>query len=180
MTSVWLSPELKAILAGRTPAALAGGGLSCLWAEAPVGRFRLKRSGTVPLAFEGMLLLSHTSEGSDDSQRRHTVRLYETTGGQFIVEIILASADESCIPHCIAEEVDSLEKAETVLNAYDPSGQAALRLTVDRDMDALSVAEMADALRRDALHLASDFDLARQAVFAAAGQQSQFQLQGIN
>jgi hypothetical protein len=180
MTSVWLSPELKAIRAGRPPSALSGGNLDSLWVEAPVADFRLKRSGMVPLGFQGMLLLAHISESADHDQRRHTVRLYETSKATFVVEIILASADEACIPHCVAEEVESLADAERVLNDYDPSGQAALRLTVDRDMDALSVAEMADALRRDAHHLASDFDTARQAVFFAAGRQSHSLLKGIN
>ena len=168
MTSVWLSPELKAIRAGRMPRSLAGGGLSSLWSDAPVGKYVIRRSGMRPLSFTGMMLLEHVNRVDDESERCHSVRLYETVDGIFIVEISLASVDGSVLVHSRTEEVASLAEAETVLNAYDPSSQAALSLTVDDDIDAFSMATMAERVRSDAERLKLDFEVARLAVFAAA------------
>jgi hypothetical protein len=168
MTSVWLSPELKAIRAGRMPRSLSGGGLSSLWSDAPTGKYVLRRSGMRPLSFTGMLLLEHVNQVEDESERRHAVRLYETTDGIFIVEISLASVDGSVLVHSRTEEVGSLAEAEAVLNEYDPSSQAALSLTVDDDIDAFSMATMADRVRSDAERLKLDFEIARLAVFSAA------------
>jgi predicted hotdog family 3-hydroxylacyl-ACP dehydratase len=168
MTSVWLSPELKAIRAGRMPRSLAGGGLSSLWSDAPMEKYVLRRSGMRVLSFTGMLLLEHVNQVEDESKRCHAVRLYETTNGIFIVEISLASADGSVLVHSRTEEVNSLAEAEAVLNEYDPSSQAALSLTVDDDIDTFSMATMVERVRDDAERLKRDFETARLAVFSAA------------
>ena len=168
MTSVWLSPELKAIRAGRMPRSLSQGGLSSLWSDAPTKKYVLRRSGMRPLSFTGMLLLEHVNRAEDESARCHAVRLYEATNGVFIVEISLASFDGSVLVHSRTEEVCSLAEAEVVLNDYDPSSQTALSLVVDSDIDTFSMAVMADRVRGDAERLKLDFEVARLAVFSAA------------
>ena len=168
MTSVWLSPELKAIRAGRMPRSLSQGGLLSLWSDAPTKKYVLRRSGMRPLSFTGMLLLEHVNRVEDESERCHAVRLYETTNGVFIVEISLASFDGSVLVHSRTEEVCSLAEAEVVLNDYDPSSQTALSLVVDSDIDTFSMAVMADRVRGDAERLKLDFEVARLAVFSAA------------
>jgi hypothetical protein len=169
MSSVRLSPELNAIRAGRIPRALAlGTSLASLWTDAPTQRFLVRRSGAHPLAFTGMILLSHENGVENDGDRRHAVRLYETVNGVFIVEIALFAADDSVLAHSIAEEVISLADAEAFLSNYDPSAQARLALTVDDDIDAFTVATMAERVMSEAERLRADFDLARNAVFAAA------------
>jgi hypothetical protein len=171
MSSVWLSPELKAIRAGRMPRALATGtSLESLWTDAPTERFRVRRSGAHPLAFTGMVLLSHENTVENNGHRRHAIRLYETINGAFIVEIALSATDDSILSHAVAEEVDSLSEAEVFLANYDPAGQAPLALTVDDDIDAFTVAVMADRVMAEAERLRIDFDLARNAVFAVARQ----------
>jgi hypothetical protein len=169
MSSVWLSPELKAIRAGRMPRALAaGGGFASLWSDAPTEQFLVRRSGARPLSFTGMVLLNHENSDGNDADRRHAIRLYETTNGVFIVEIALFAVDGSITSHAVAEEVGSLTDAEAFLAQYDPSGQAPLALAVDDDMDVFTVATMADRVRTEAERLRMDFELARNAVFAAA------------
>ncbi|MGL5116761.1 MAG: hypothetical protein ACRC7C_15690 [Beijerinckiaceae bacterium] len=170
MTSVWLSPELKAIRSGRSPRALTGGGLAGLWSDAPLARMILRRSGLRPLAFNGMLLVAHRNDAAGESLRCHTIRLYETADGVFIVEIALEAEDGSALPHAVVEEVSTLAEAEAFLNAYDPSAQAPLTLDVVEEHGAFPLARTADALSREALRLRDDFETARAAIFAAAGQ----------
>jgi hypothetical protein len=180
MTSVWLSPELKAIRSGRSPRALTGGGLAGLWSDAPVSRVVLRRSGQRPLSFEGMLLVGHVSDASDDSLRQHAIRLYETVAGFFVVEIALEAVDGSVLPHAVVEEVSTLAEAEAFLSAYDPAAQAPLTLDVVEEHGAFPLARMADALSREAARLRDDFETARAAVFAAAGQSTNDTLQRAN
>jgi hypothetical protein len=182
MSSVWLSPELKAIRAGRMPKALlSGSSLQSLWSDAPTAAYVLRRSGAKPLAFNGVLLIEHVSREEDESLRRHAIRLYESTDGAFIVEIILATADDSILAHAIATEVESLADAEAFLATYDPAGQAALAVTVDEPtQDAFTVGDMAERLRAEAARLRNDFEEARVAVFAAARTEEQETTQRVN
>jgi hypothetical protein len=182
MSSVWLSPELNAIRAGRMPKALAAGhGLSSLWSAAPMERIVLRRSGDRPLSFTGMVLLSHENVVDDHALRRHAIRLYETQNGAFIVEIALFCADSGILRHSVATEVTSLDDAELFLSAYDPAGQAALALIVDEPgMDAFSIGTMADCLRADAERLRQDYNKARDAVFAAARNDDHDSTQRVN
>ncbi|MGL4636216.1 MAG: hypothetical protein ACRCWF_09565 [Beijerinckiaceae bacterium] len=180
MTSVWLSPELKAIRAGRMPRALSGGGLGSLWSDAPVQRFVLRRSGHRPVVFNGMLLLEHTNTVADESVRRHTVRLYETDYGRFMLEITLDTPDNSCIAHAMVEDVASLAEAEDMLRSYDPSGQAALALELSDEADGYSIARMALSLERDAARLRADFETTKAALFASAETTTADMLQRVN
>jgi hypothetical protein len=180
MTSVWLSPELKAIRSGRSPRALTGGGLAGLWSDAPLSRVVLRRSGMRPLVIDGMLLVSHVNACEDESLRRHAIRLYETASGFFAVEIALESGDGSVLPHALVEEVSTLAEAEAFLNAYDPAAQAPLTLDVVEEHGAFPLARTAHALSREASRLRNDFETARAAVFAAAGQSMSDTLQRAN
>jgi hypothetical protein len=173
MSSVWLSPELKAIRAGRMPKALlSGSSLQSLWSDAPTKSYVLRRSGGKPLSFNGILLIEHVSREEDESLRRHAIRLYE---------IILATADDSILAHAIATEVESLADAEAFLATYDPAGQAALAVTVDEPtQDAFTVGDMAERLRAEAARLRNDFEEARVAVFAAARIEERETTQRVN
>ncbi len=168
MVSVRLSPELKALHGGlpqAAPAAIAT--VDVAGPDAPTKRYVLRRSGMRPLAFTGMLLLSQGTDSGNDLERRHVIRIYETTDQTLIVEISLSAANGDGVAHALAVEVGSLCEVEDFLNAYDPAAQAALALTVDDSrIDAFAVGVMADCLRTDAERLRRDFQLAREALFA--------------
>jgi hypothetical protein len=182
MSSVWLSPELKAIRAGRMPKALLpSSSLQSLWSDAPTTAYVLRRSGAKPLSFSGILLVEHEPRTGDDSLRRHTIRLYETTDQIFVVEIALSAPDGSVLAHAVSTEVGSLAEAEVFLSTYDPAGQAALALTVDEpNHDAFTIADMAESLRVEASRLRNDFEEARAAVFAAGRIEEQDITQRVN
>jgi hypothetical protein len=170
MTSIWLSPELKAIRAGRSPRALASVELASLWSDAPVCHYLLRRSGGRPVRFDGILLVEHLPDGSDghEGQRAHTARIYETTDQRIVVELVLSARDGSGIPHAKVEEVASLRDAQLFLELYDPSAQATFSLPLDIDVDGAEMDRHVSALRADVEHLRSDYDITRKAVFAAA------------
>ncbi len=161
MASLRLSPELKALHGGlqqAAPAPVAAAHAGRI--DAPTTRYVLRRSGMRPLAFTGMLLLSHSADDGNDLERRHAIRIYETTDLSFIVEIALFAPNGDGVAHASAVEVGSLQEVEDFLNAYDPSAQAALTLTVDESgIDAFAVGMLADSLRTDAERLRRDFSL---------------------
>ncbi|MGL4239971.1 MAG: hypothetical protein ACRCTI_02540 [Beijerinckiaceae bacterium] len=166
MSSVWLSPDLRTLRSGPIAAPLAAAAAS---AAAPSERFVLRRSGARPLTFTGMLLLEHTARDRDAHERRHAIRVYETSGGRMIVAIELSLPSGEGIAHGVVAELETLQQAADFLDAYDPAGQAALALSVDdRDADAFSIGRMAESLRADAERLRNDFQQARDAIFAAA------------
>jgi hypothetical protein len=165
MTSVWLSPDLKRLNPGPAPglAAVVDPG------RMPCGRIALRRSGGRPLVFQGMLLIEQTATDIEGAVRRHVIRVYETEGGAFVVEVTLAAGDGDGVPHTIAAEVSTLAEAEDFLRDYDPDDQAALTLTLDDPArDAFSIGEMAHALRNDADRLRQDFAILRDGLLASS------------
>jgi hypothetical protein len=159
MTSVWISPELLA--GGRRAAPAAAAAVS-----APEQAFVLRRSGLRPLRFAGMLMIEHAGRATE-GERGHAIRIYETTSGSLVIEIALASASAESVAHIVTQEVDSMAAAEEFLRGYDPAGQAALLTALPGG--SRGVVAQAASLEREALRLRHDFEVARAAVFAAAG-----------
>jgi hypothetical protein len=158
MTSVWISPELTAAESGWLA------GLDGAMTVEPAARFVLRRSGGRPLSFSGMLMLEHSDETTEDA-RRHTIRLYETTAGTVVIEIVLASLDEDRLPHSVTAEVGTLDEVEMFLSSYDPAAEAAATCG--------SLLDQAVRLETEAGRLRLDFDMCRKAVFAACAANDQ-------
>jgi hypothetical protein len=168
MVSVWISPEFRGQRAPGLPVDQPVTDLVQPWSNAPLERFRLRRSGARPFTFDGILLLSHEPEMQDGDARRHALRLYETTGGTVVVEISLIAADGSQLPHSRVEEVSGLDEALDLIADYDPRAQAPLTLPITADIDAPTMVRAAEGFRAETERLAADFTLAREAVLAAA------------
>jgi hypothetical protein len=161
MTSVWISPEMAAMLSGAAHADAAP-------AAAPAGAILLRRSGGRPIRFDGMLDHEH-AEPADEGERGHTIRIYETNRDGFVIEIALAADDGLAPPHVLAAEVGSLVEAEGVLFGYDPAAQAALRLDLGAGRTTTIAADAA-RFEREAMRLRANFEAARAAVFGSIDQ----------
>jgi hypothetical protein len=155
MSLVWTHPELDALLRWR----MAPAGEAVPEAR-PDASVRLRRSGTMPLVFEGMLLASH--QGTEQTGRRHTIRLYETTDETYVVEIVLSDPDGSAPAFSMAEEADSLEEVLAVLSSHDPASQAAFHGGMTGD-----IAAEANKLFQEATRLRHDFNMACRTLFPA-------------
>jgi hypothetical protein len=161
MNSVWISPELSLGVQNRgmTPIAPLPA------AVAPEIAYIIRRSGQRPLRFEGMLMVEHVSP-AEGMERRHTIRLYETTQGAVVIEIALEAADGSVLPHIVTEMVDSMGEAESFIRSYDPAAQAPLMLDLS-SLDGQSISAQAAALETGARRLRTDFEQVRAAVLSA-------------
>jgi hypothetical protein len=84
----------------------------------PSQGFLLRRSGERPLRFTGMLLAAH--EETSETGARLAIRLYETTGSTFVIEINHHDERKCAVPHAIAREVSSPEEAADVFKSFDP------------------------------------------------------------
>jgi hypothetical protein len=172
MTSVFTHPNLDALIRGIAPGAPVAAVAAPIAsvepvAPAPMQPVVLRRSGTQPMRFEGMLMVEQVSAG-DDGQRRHAVRIFETAAESLVIEIALEWPGGDRLAHVVVDEVADVEGAEAFLLSYDPGRQAALaRADAADDID--PVAAQAIALSAEARRLRHDFSTVCAGLFAAFG-----------
>jgi hypothetical protein len=174
MTSVFTHPDLDALIRGiahgASAAAVAAPGAAASVepaAQAPMQQVVLCRSGMQPMRFEGMLMVEQAS-ASDDGQRRHVVRLFETAADTLVIAIALEWPGGDRLAHVVVDEVADVEGAESFLLSYDAGRQAALgRAEASVDID--PVAAQAIALSAEARRLRHDFSTVCAGLFAAFG-----------
>jgi hypothetical protein len=165
MTSVWISPELSPAASGW----LAAPDRAAPPAEAgPMQPFLLRRSGSRPVAFNGMLMIEHAGE-SAPGLRRHVVRLYETDRDSIVIEVALEAPGGDRLSHIVIAEAGSLDEAEAFLAAYDPAGETPFVVAPAAEPTSLTIAAHARLMEAEATRLRDDFHAVREAVFPVRG-----------
>lgn len=82
----------------------------------------IHRSGAPPLAFVGELIAGAEPSASDTGERWHTIDVYRTTGGAYVVEVNYQSDRRGETDHTDAQSFADLGAAVAWLRSYNPVG----------------------------------------------------------
>ncbi|MEZ6132627.1 MAG: hypothetical protein R3C59_28505 [Planctomycetaceae bacterium] len=95
--------------------------------------YTLQRTGLPPLSFQGLLLAESVGEDSDGTTqgRTHSIAVYETDDGEFVVSVRFQSPFTSELSDNIVEAVSTKDEVEEVLSLYDATERLDAKLFDD-------------------------------------------------